>query len=61
VLRRDDARYVEVYLTDKGRALFDTLNVVVRGRQQRLLQGFSPRDFATAFALVRRMTSNMTG
>lgn len=61
VLRRDDARYVEVYLTDKGRALFHALNVVVRSRQQRLLKGFSREDFATAFALVRRMSRNMTG
>src|SRR6202041_3063194 len=30
VVRREDARCVGIYLTDKGRALFDTLNVVVR-------------------------------
>src|SRR5271154_6870642 len=36
VLRRDDARYVEVFLTDKGRTLFNSLNIVVRRRQQRL-------------------------
>lgn len=59
-LRRNDGRYVEVYLTDKGRALFDALNVVVRRRQQRLLKGFSPEDSAAAFALMRRMNRNMT-
>ena len=60
VLRRDDARYVEVFLTDKGRALFDSLNIVVRRRQQRLLKGFSPQELTTAFAMIRRMSRNMT-
>jgi len=60
VPRRDDARYVEVFLTDKGRALFDTLNIVVRHRQQRLLNGFSATDRAAAFKLVRRLMLNMT-
>jgi MarR family transcriptional regulator, organic hydroperoxide resistance regulator len=59
VLRRADARYVEVYLTDEGRALFDSLNVVVRRRQQRLLKGFSPQELTTVFAMVRRMSRNM--
>jgi DNA-binding MarR family transcriptional regulator len=59
VLRRDDARFVEVYLTDKGRALFNSLNIVVRRRQQRLLQGFSPQEAAAAFAVMRRMSRNM--
>ena len=59
-LRRDDARCVEVYLTDKGRALFNSLNVVVRRRQARLVKGFSAAELATAFALIRRMSRNMT-
>ena len=42
VPRADDARYVEVFLTDKGRALFKALDPVVRRRQERLLNGFSP-------------------
>jgi DNA-binding MarR family transcriptional regulator len=44
VPRRDDARYVEVFLTDKGRALFNTLYAVVRRRQTGLLKGFSPTE-----------------
>jgi DNA-binding MarR family transcriptional regulator len=60
VPRQDDARYVEVFLTDKGRALFDSLNIVVRRRQQRLLKGFSPQELTTAFAVIRRMSRNMT-
>jgi len=60
VLRRADARYVEVYLTDQGRALFDSLNIVVRRRQERLLKGFSPQELATVFAMVRRMSRNIT-
>ena len=59
VPRPDDARCVEVYLTDKGRALFKTLNVVVRRREQRLLEGFSQPQVAAAFALIRRMSRNM--
>ena len=59
VLRREDARCVEVYLTDKGRALFNSLNVVVRRREQRLLQGFSPAGVEAAFKLIRRLSHNM--
>lgn len=59
VLRRDDARCVEIYLTDKGRALFNSLNVVVRRREQRLLEGFSPAQSAAAFSLIRRLSRNM--
>jgi MarR family transcriptional regulator, organic hydroperoxide resistance regulator len=60
VMRRDDARYVEVYLTVKGRALFTSLNLVVRRRQKRLLRGFSSQEVAAAFTLVRRLSRNMT-
>ena len=60
VPRREDARYVEVFLTDKGRALFNGLNVVVRRRQHRLLDAFSPTERAAAFALIRRLRRNMT-
>jgi DNA-binding MarR family transcriptional regulator len=59
VPRPDDARCVEVYLTDKGRALFKTLNVVVRRREQRLLEGFSAPQVSAAFALIRRLSRNM--
>ena len=59
VLRAGDARCVEVYLTEKGRALFKALNVVVRRREQRLLQGFSPAQIDAAFALIRRLSRNM--
>jgi DNA-binding MarR family transcriptional regulator len=61
VPRPDDARCVEVYLTDKGRGLFKTLNVVVRRREQRLLESFSPPQVAAAFALIRRLSRNMRG
>lgn len=60
VPRRQDARYVEVFLTDKGRALFNSLNVVVRRRQTRLLDGFSPTERQAAFELLRRLSGNMT-
>jgi DNA-binding MarR family transcriptional regulator len=59
VVRRDDARCTGIYLTDQGRALFDTLNVVVRGREKRLFAGMSPREVRAAFALVRRLSRNM--
>src|ERR1700722_11204682 len=60
VARREDARYVEVFLTDKGRTLFNSLNIVVRDRQKRLLKGFSPQETASAFAVIRRMSRNIT-
>ena len=60
VLRRDDARYVQVFLTDKGRTLFNSLNIVVRRRQKRLLKGFTPQEVAAVFAVIRRLSRNMT-
>jgi MarR family transcriptional regulator, organic hydroperoxide resistance regulator len=57
---RRDARCAEVYLTDKGRALFNSLDVVVRRRERRLLAGFSPREQAAAFTLIRRLGRNMS-
>jgi DNA-binding MarR family transcriptional regulator len=59
VLRREDARCVEVYLTDKGRTLFNSLNIVVRRREERLLEGFSPPGIEAAFKLIRRLSRNM--
>jgi len=59
VVRRDDARCAGIYLTDKGRALFDSLNVVVRRREKRLLAGMSPREVRATFALMRRLSRNM--
>jgi DNA-binding MarR family transcriptional regulator len=60
VVRRDDARCVEVYLTAKGRALFNSLSIGVRRREKRLLNEFSPEETASAFALIRRLSRNMT-
>jgi DNA-binding MarR family transcriptional regulator len=59
VVRRDDARCAGIYLTDKGRALFDTLNVVVRRREKRLLAGMSPREVRAAFAVIGQLSRNM--
>lgn len=60
VVRRDDARCAGIYLTEKGRALFDSLNVLVRRREKRLLAGMSPSEVRAAFALIRRLSRNMT-
>lgn len=60
VPRRDDGRYVDVFLTEKGRALFDSLDMVVRRRQNRLLKGFSPQETEAAFAVVRRLIRNLS-
>jgi MarR family transcriptional regulator, organic hydroperoxide resistance regulator len=59
VVHRDDARCAEIYLTQKGRDLFNSLNVVVRRREKRLLAGFSPAEVRAAFALMRRLSRNM--
>jgi MarR family transcriptional regulator, organic hydroperoxide resistance regulator len=61
ILRREDARCVEVYLTDQGRTLFNSLNIVVRRREQRLLEGFTPAQTEAAFKLIRRLSRNMRG
>jgi MarR family transcriptional regulator, organic hydroperoxide resistance regulator len=60
VPRREDARYVEVFLTEKGRTLFNSLDPVVRRRQNRLLKGFSPQESEAAFALLRRLIQNLS-
>jgi DNA-binding MarR family transcriptional regulator len=57
--RRDDARYVEVFLTERGRALFNVLDPIVRRRQTRLLKDFAPQDVDAAFTLMRRLTHNL--
>jgi DNA-binding MarR family transcriptional regulator len=57
--RRNDSRYVEVFLTDQGRALFKSLDPVVRRRQDRLLEGFSPYEAEAAFTLIRRLIRNV--
>lgn len=59
VPRRDDGRYVDVFLTEKGRTLFNSLDTVVRRRQNRLLKGFSPQETEAAFAIMRRLTQNL--
>ena len=59
VPRKDDGRYVEVFLTERGRALFHSLDAVVRRRQNRLLQGFTPQEVDDAFALLRRLIHNL--
>jgi DNA-binding MarR family transcriptional regulator len=59
VVRRDDARCTGIYLTDKGRALFDALNVVVRRREKRLLAGMSPAEVRAAFGVIRRLSRNL--
>lgn len=59
VPRREDARYVDVFLTEKGRALFNTLDPVVRRRQNRLLRGFSPQETEAALELMRRLIQNL--
>ena len=59
VPRRDDGRYVDVFLTERGRDLFNSLDSVVRQRQNRLLKGFSPQETEAALALVRRMIGNL--
>jgi DNA-binding MarR family transcriptional regulator len=57
--RRQDSRYVEVFLTDKGRALFKSLDPLVRRRQKQLLEGLSPAEVESAFKLVRRLIGNV--
>jgi DNA-binding MarR family transcriptional regulator len=61
VPRRDDARYVDVFLTERGRALFNALDPLVRRRQNRLLKDFTPQEMNAALALMRRLMHNLTG
>jgi hypothetical protein len=39
--------------------LFNSLDTVVRRRQNRLLKGFSPQETEAAFALMRRLSRNL--
>ena len=60
VPRREDGRYVDVFLTQRGRSLFNSLDTVVRRRQNRLLKDFSPPEIDAAFTLVRRLIHNIS-
>lgn len=60
VVHRQDARCAEVYLTVRGRALFNSLNVLVRRRDKRLLRGFSAGEVEAAFSMMRRLSHNMS-
>jgi DNA-binding MarR family transcriptional regulator len=57
--RRNDGRYVEVFLTDRGRTLFESLDPIVRRRQERLLDGFSAEEVELIFSLLRRLVANV--
>src|SRR5258708_10199274 len=59
VLRREDARCVEGYLTDKGGTLFKSLNIFVRRREQRLLEGVSAAHTTATLAIIRRLTRHI--
>jgi DNA-binding MarR family transcriptional regulator len=59
VPRQDDGRYVDVFLTERGRALFHSLDAVVRRRQGRLLKGLTPQEIDAAFELMRRLVHNL--
>jgi DNA-binding MarR family transcriptional regulator len=60
VARRDDARYVDVFLTERGRALFNVLDPIVRRRQNRLLKDFTPEETDATVKLLRRLIHNLT-
>ena len=60
VPRRDDGRYVDVFLTERGRALFNSLDTVVRRRQNHVLKGFSPQETEAAFVTLRRLIQNLS-
>jgi MarR family transcriptional regulator, organic hydroperoxide resistance regulator len=60
VPRRDDARYVDVFLTGRGRELFNVLDPIVRDRQNRLLKDFTPEETDAALKLMRRLIHNLT-
>jgi MarR family transcriptional regulator, organic hydroperoxide resistance regulator len=60
VPRREDARCVEVFLTERGRALFRSLDPVVRRRQARLLRDMTQQEVDAAFALMRRLIHNLS-
>ena len=59
VPRKEDGRYVDVFLTDRGRELFNSLDTVVRRRQERLLKDFTQQETNAAFALMRRLIHNL--
>ena len=60
VPRKDDARYVDVFLTERGRELFNALDPIVRRRQNRLLKDFTQAEIDAALSLMRRLVHNLT-
>ena len=61
VPRPEDGRYVEVFVTAKGNALFHSLDGIVRRRQEQLLANFTAEEKRAAFALIRRLLANAPG
>lgn len=58
-LKRDDVRQVQVFLTPRGQKQFESLNQVVRKRQDRILAGLSSQEIGTAFSILRRLSENV--
>lgn len=58
-LKRADGRWVQVFLTPRGQKQFESLNRIVRRRQDRILAGLSESEVATAFATLRLLSENV--
>jgi len=54
-----DRRKVNIFLTDKGRALRGTLEPYAKNLNQAALTGLSPGEAATAVSAIRRMAQNL--
>lgn len=56
---KGDQRFVLVYLTAKGRQLFQKLFPIVERRQEICLAGIAPKDAKQLFALLHQVQGNL--
>jgi DNA-binding MarR family transcriptional regulator len=57
--RRTDSRFVEVWLTDKGRAVYEEIVPLALGEHDAALEGLSPAEVAALAATLRRVMKNL--
>lgn len=55
---KSDQRAVQIFLTDKGKAIIPELRKVLRGWSDELTAGFSPEEKEEALRLLGRMAEN---
>lgn len=59
VISKEDARFKHIYLTEKGKELFNTLKAIGTTIGQQLLQGLSIKEKNILYSLLLKIDSNI--